>query len=411
MPHFTRYSAARIHEAMQDTPVVFVVGPRQSGKTTLAKSMMSEGEWHYLTLDDHAQFEIAKADPVGLIKNLVSEHVIIDEIQRLPNLLLTIKQVVDEHRVPGRFLLTGSSNALVQPQIADSLAGRVETIPLNTLSESEIRGTPPTFLANLLAGDTWSVGETRIRDLMIDRLVAGCFPEALQRNSVRRVQAWYRQYADSLLQQDIHDIKQIDYPDKLIKLLKVTAHYSGHLINFTEMGNKLDLDRITAKKYVSLLEQLFLLRRLPPWHSNVSKRLVKTPKLHMVDTGLVCAIRNSNRDFLLNHPREYGHLLESFVYNELCKQADWLDENVVFYHYRDKDQVEVDCVVERANGDCVGIEVKASATLSMSDFNGLKRLQALAGKRFLRGVLLYDGDVITELSDALYAVPLSALWG
>ena len=161
---------------------------------------------------------------------------------------------------------------------------------------------------------------------------------------------------------------------------------------------------------MALLEQLFLVEQLPAWHSNEYKRLVKTPKLHSVDTGLMCAVRGLNRDRLLKQPGDFGLLLESFVYNELRKQAVWVDEPLSFYHYRDKDKVEVDVIIENAMGDCFAIEVKAAATLSSKDFTGLKRFQSVAGDRFKIGILLYDGDHTTAFGDNLYAVPLGALW-
>jgi predicted AAA+ superfamily ATPase len=194
------------------------------------------------------------------------------------------------------------------------------------------------------------------------------------------------------------------------KLLKLTAFYAGKLVNLSELGSKLGLDRLTIKKYMALLEQLFLVEQLQAWHSNEYKRLVKTPKLHSVDTGLMCAVRGLNRDRLLKQPEDFGLVLETFVYNELRKQAVWIDEPLSFYHYRDKDKVEVDVIIENAMGECVAVEVKAAASLSVRDFTGLKRFQSVAGDRFKIGILLYDGDHTTAFGDNLYAVPLGALW-
>lgn len=408
--NFKRYSSKRVRAALKDTPVVFIMGPRQSGKTTLAKSLVSR-HWQYFTLDDQAQLAIARADPIGFIKNLPEDQsVVIDEVQRLPEMLLGIKQVVDEHRVPGRFLLTGSANALLLPQVADSLAGRVESVSLHTISECEIKGVKPSFLSNLLSCKPPVTGETRIRDYLIKRIVTGCFPEPLQRKNEHRVRAWYKQYINSLIQKDVRDIGQIDHPDKLLRLLKLISFYSGKLVNFTELGAKIDLARLTTKKYINLLEQLFLVEQLPAWHINHHKRLIKTPKLHMADTGLICAVRDINSEFLLSHPNEFGSLLETFVFNELQKQADWLEEDTIFYHYRDKDKKEIDFIVENARGDCFAIEVKAAATLFSKDFSGLQRFKEVAGKRFKFGVLLYDGDQTTAIADNIFAVPIAALW-
>jgi len=407
---YPRYSLQSITQALLDTPVVFVAGPRQSGKTTLVKQLITGHPWKYITLDDQTQLTLAKADPVGFIKNLSEKHIAIDEIQRLPELLLTIKQVVDENRLPGRFLLTGSSNALVLPQVADSLAGRIESILLNPLSECEIKNVQPCFLSQLLSGAAPESKEKRIKNYLINRIVTGCFPEPLQRTTQQRTATWYKQYINSLVQKDIQDILHVNHSKKMLDLLKLTAFYSGKLVNLTELANKLDLDRLTIKKYLGLLENLFLLKHLPAWHSNEYKRLVKTPKLHLIDTGLMCAIRNINNVSLLAQPNEFGHLLESFVYNELQKQACWINEDLQFYYYRDKDKVEVDCIIENASGDYFAIEIKASATLTSSDFVGLNRFKAIANKQFKLGILLYDGDHTTAFGDRLFAVPIGALW-
>lgn len=407
--HFKRYAAEKIKNALEDTPIVFVMGPRQSGKTTLVKSMTPRG-WDYLTLDDPSQLAIASADPMGFIKNLAAKPTIIDEIQRLPEILIGIKQVVDEKRDPGRFLLTGSANALVLPKVADSLAGRIEAIRLNPLSECEIQRTKPSFLQKLLSKIAPTTKEIRIRNYLLNRLVTGCFPEPLQRKSEQRVQTWYKQYIQSLIQKDLKDISNIDHPEKMQKLLKLAAFYSGKLLNFSELGDHINLDRLTAKKYLQLLEQLFLVEQLPAWHSNEYKRLVKTSKLHLSDTGLMCATRDITSDYLKNNPNELGFLLETFVFNELKKQAGWLNEDVYFYHYRDKDKKEVDFIIENARGDCFAIEVKAAATINPSDFSGLDRFKEVAGKQFKFGILLYDGDHTSAFREDIFAVPLAALW-
>ncbi|NHN35743.1 ATP-binding protein [Pseudomaricurvus alcaniphilus] len=410
---YPRYSEHNVKEALSDTPVVFIMGPRQVGKTTLVKTLITEtgaDNWTFITLDDQAQFEIARADPVGFIRNLPSTRIALDEVQRLPELFISIKQAVDEQRTPGRFLLTGSANALLLPRLSDSLAGRMESVRLMTLSECEIHGRQPDFLTKLLDQKAPTTQNIRVREHLLHRLVSGCFPEPLQRASERRSQAWYQQYLNTLIQRDIRDLTHIDHPDLMAKLLKLTAFYAGKLVNLTELGGKLGLDRLTIKKYMALLEQLFLVEQLPAWHCNEYKRLVKTPKLHSVDTGMMCAMRGLNRERLLKQAGDFGSVLESFVYNELRKQAVWIEEPLNFYHYRDKDKVEVDVIIENAMGDCFAIEVKAAASLSAKDFSGLKRFQGVAGDRFKIGVLLYDGDHTTAFGDNLYAVPLGALW-
>lgn len=340
---------------------------------------------------------------MGFIRNLPSKQIALDEVQRLPELFVSIKEVVDEHRLPGRFLLTGSANALLLPRLSDSLAGRVESMRLTTLSECEILGHQPTFLTKLLSREAPSTQETRLRGHLLQRIVVGCFPEPLQRSSERRSTAWYQQYVSTLIQRDIQDLTHIDHPDLMTKLLNLTVFYAGRSVNLTELGSKLGLDRLTIKKYMALLEQLFLVEQLSAWHSNEYKRLVKKPKLYSIDTGMMCAIRGLTRERLVRRPADFRLLLESFVYIELRKQATWIDEPLNFFHYRDKDKVAVDFVIENGIGDCFAVEVKAAATLNAKDFTGLKRFQNIAGKKFKLGILLYNGD-------QLFAVPFGALW-
>ena len=263
---YPRFSEINVKEALSDTPVVFVMGPRQVGKTTLVKGLIEEigvEHWEYITLDDQAQFEIAQADPVGFIRNLPPKRIALDEVQRLPELFVSIKQAVDEQRTPGRFLLTGSANALLLPRLSDSLAGRMESVRLTTLSECEIQGRRPSFLVKLLNQEAPSPQDIRVREHLLRRLITGCFPEPLQRANERRSTAWYQQYVSTLIQRDIRDLTHIDHPDLMAKLLKLTAFYAGKLVNLTELGGKLGLDRLTIKKYMALLEQLFLVKQLP----------------------------------------------------------------------------------------------------------------------------------------------------
>lgn len=406
---FKRSITHNIEVALQDTPAVFMMGPRQVGKTTLAKSLVDDS-WNYVTLDDQTQFEIAYSDPIGFVRHLSQQRVVIDEVQRVPDLFVAIKQIVDETDSTGQFLLTGSTNALLLPKLSDSLAGRMETVPIKPLSECELKGTEPFFLYKLLEQQPLTANDTRIRDNLLNRLIVGCFPKPLLRTSEQRSRRWYQQYIDALVQRDIRDIEDIDHPDKMTHLLKLMTFYSSKLLNLSELSQKTGLHHQTIDKYLGLLQQLFLVEKLPAWHTNEYKRLVKTPKIHAVDTGLACAARGITHHHLTNQPKDFGFLLETFVYNELRKQADWLDQPVRFFHYRDKDQVEVDIIIEDMSGCCHAIKIKAAATLKKKDFKPLKRFQKVAGPRFKTGILLYDGDHVSAFGDGLYAVPIAALW-
>jgi len=406
---FKRYSENQINEALNDTPVVFVMGARQCGKSTLVKSIIND-QWEYITFDDPIKLESAKFDPVGFIKNLSSKNIVLDEIQRLPELFVIIKQSVDENRAPGRFILTGSANALLLPQLSDSLAGRMESILLKPLSECEILGTQPGFLKAVFENNAPILKESGSRDYLLNRIITGCFPEPLQRPNAKRRTLWYKNYMNALILRDAQDLAQISHIKELNKLMHLICFYSAKLVNFSDIGAKIKLNHVTVQKYLSLLEQLFLVETLPAWHSNEYKRLVKAPKIHVADTGLISAIRGFTKESLIQNIKELGPLLESFVFNELKKQASWSAEHIDFYHYRDKDKVEIDLILENQLGDCVAIEIKASATVVGKDFNGIKKFKKIAGEKFKKGIVLYDGKEILHFGDMLLAIPISALW-
>lgn len=407
---FVRLIENKIQLALTDTPVVFLMGPRQAGKTTIAKHLGNEN-WMYLSFDDVEQMLFVKADPVGFIRNLPADKSIaLDEIQRLPELFISIKQSVDENRRPGRFLLTGSANALLLPTLADSLAGRMELIKINTLSESEIINKPVTFLPQLLQGKAPTTNDIRVRHYLIERIVKGCYPEPIQRQNEQRVAAWYNNYIQTLIQKDIRDLGHIEHHSTMTKLIEVLMLYSGKLLNFSELSAKVGLNRVTTQKYVNLLEQLFLIDPLPAWHANQYKRLIKTSKVHIVDTGLICAMRDINQAYLANNPDILGALLETFVVNEIKKQANFLNDRLKFYHYRDKDKVEVDLIIENSLGELIAIEIKASSTIVQHDLTGLKKFANIAQDKLKIGILLYDGDHTSAFGDKLFAVPIAALW-
>ena len=286
----------------------------------------------------------------------------------------------------------------------------METIHLTTLSEYEILGRTPSFLNTVLNGEAPATKEIRVRNYLINRIVSGCFPEPIQREKESRIKSWYNSYLHTLIQKDIRDLGHIEHHSDMTKLLTVLSLYSGKLINFSELGERVNLDRVTVKKYMDLLEQLFLIDSLSPWHTNAYKRLIKSHKLHVVDTGIICASRGLNKEKLIAYPELYGALLETFVFNELKKQSNFIEEKLYFSHYRDKDKVEIDIIIENSLDEIIAIEVKAASTINQKDLTGLKKLKEIAKNRFKIGVLLYDGDHTTSFGENLYAVPIAALW-
>ena len=405
---YPRLAAGSLRAALGDTPVVLLHGPRQSGKTSLAQSIAEPLDYGYLTFDDDNLAQAARADPVGFVADLPA-RMVLDEIQRVPDLFTSLKAVVDKDRSPGRFLLTGSSNVLLLPRLADSLAGRLEAVRLHPLAQCEIERSAGEFLASLLSG-RFAVGRhDRLGPELPRRVVAGGYPAALLRAGPRR-REWYRAYVQALLQRDVRDLARINALDVLPRLLELAAGRTAQLANISELAGPFQVSRPTIRDYVLLLERLFLVELLPPWNLRRMERLVKTPKLHMGDTGLACALLRIEEADLSQNRELLGPMLETFVFQELSRQASAHPGRVAFHHFRDRDGHEVDIVIEHGAHDIVGVEVKAGSTVRETDFKGLKRLRDIAGGRFRRGVVLYDGESILRFGPDLLAVPVSALW-
>jgi predicted AAA+ superfamily ATPase len=397
-----------VETALADTRVVLIAGPRQAGKTTLARQF-SGSDRPYITLDDVGSLNAARTDPIGFIRGI--KRAVIDEVQRAPELMLAIKESVDRDDEPGRFLLTGSANLATIPAIADSLAGRLAVVPLLPFAQSEIRSTPGRLLDRLFAGEEPYVAEdTVVGDDLMLTVLRGGYPEVLRRTTHGRRTAWLQDYVNLILDRDVRDIASIDQLDRLPRLLDVLAEHAGQMVNHSSFGAALGLSSITAQKYVAILERLYLIRTLVPWSNNRLNRLVKTPKLHFLDTGLLAALREDEANALRDNKTRFGPLLESFVVSELLKQESWSDRRFSFSHYRTKDRDEVDVVIEDRRGRIVGIEVKASATVKSDDFRGLRQLQDAVGERFVRGLVLHDHDRVTPFGEKLQAAPLSLLW-
>ncbi len=441
---YPRYIEPRLAEALEDSPVVLIHGPRQCGKTTLAqfacapdylkqeendlllRSQPRNGglparqrNYAYVNFDDAVARNSAQADPMGFVADL-PERVILDEIQRVPDLLPAIKMAVDRRRTPGRFILTGSTNVLLIPTLSESLAGRLQILRLHPLAQRELASggepalsspSPNAGFLNALFEDGFAIRQTRrLGERLSERIIAGGFPPALARPTARRQANWYRDYITTLVQRDVRDMARIKSLDMLPRLLSASASQTARLFNLADLASPFQLARPTVGNYVTLLERLFLLERLPPWHSNRLRRLIKSPKLHIGDTGLAATLLGVDSADLMADRALLGQLLETFVFQELRRQASWHDAAVSFFHFRDKDGAEVDIVLERGLTTIAGVEVKASGTVTKADFRGLSRLARAAGERFAHGVVLYDGEIATRFGDRMYAIPIRQLW-
>lgn len=408
-PVLARHAAARLHTALADRPVVLLHGARQTGKTTLVRAVAEQSGSRYVTLDDLTTLAAARSDAAGFLAGF-AQPLVVDEVQRAPELLLAIKAAVDRKRVPGRFLLTGSANVLQVPRVAESLAGRMEIVPLWPFSQGEIDGSEEGFI-DAAFGDALPVllpSSSSVR--LIDRVLRGGYPEAAPIKSADRRRAWFDAYVTTILQRDVRDLARIEGLTDLPRLLALLSSRPMAQLNYADLSRGTGLPQSTLKRYFALLEAVFLVRLLPPWHANIGKRLVKTPKVVLTDTGLAAHLLGIDDARVARDRALLGGLLENFVAMELVKQTAWSADPPALYHFRTHEGDEVDLVLERRGGTLVGIEVKSAGTVSASDFKGLRALAGIAGRSFRRGIVLYTGSEVVPFGAGLFALPVEALW-
>lgn len=390
-----------------------IIGPRQAGKSTLAKQLREAGVVpNYFSLDNEALRTAARADPDGFALSL-ARPAVIDEIQRVPDLMLSIKQILDLDRTPGQFLLTGSADLVTARVIADALPGRVEYVHLWPLAQAEIAGQKTSIVDTLLAGERPRVsGAPKGRAASAEIVLAGGYPDARSRNPSQRAR-YLRSYVQSALGRDLPEIgsARID-PAKLERLLALLAARTGAMVNYSALGRELELDEKTVKAHTELLRQLFLLYRLPPFSTNLGARQVKSAKLLLSDTGMAATLIgvDAARYSAPDQGTVAGMLFETFVVMEIVKQATWSRTSVQPFFYRDVDKREVDLVLESASGEVVGIEAKSATTVRASDTRGLRLLRDRLGERFKLGVVIYSGTHTLPAGERIWAMPVSGLW-
>ncbi len=397
-------------EALAESRAVALLGARQVGKSTLALQI-SRAQYPatYLSLDDAGVARAARSDPVEMIASL-SGPAVIDEIQRVPELLLAIKQKLDADDTPGQFLLTGSADLLTLPTIADALPGRVQYIRLWPFSQAELHEVDASIVDSLFAGTFPRVVDAPVgRRALAPILVRGGYPEA-QRHSLRGLRRFFESYVDSILGRDLGDVANVRVPRDVDRVLRMIGARSGGILSINGVAGELDINRATVTKYVEILERLFLIRRLGAWRRNLGDRLVKSPKAYVVDSGLLAHLIGADESRIAEDGGVAGAMLESFVAMELVRLAELAERPLTIHHYRDQRKREVDVVLERHGGEVVGVEVKAGATPHSDDFAGLRYLRDKLGEQFKAGALLYTGSQTLPFGDRLAAVPVSGLW-
>ncbi len=397
-----------LRASLRDTPVTMLLGPRQSGKSTLVQALASQlDDAHYVTLDRGLNLAAARDDPAGFVAAREGA-LVIDEVQRAPGLLLEIKASIDSDRRPGRFILTGSADVLALPRVAETLAGRMEVLRLWPFSQGEIAGRRETFLAALLAAEPEALAgkaEALAPDELRARVVAGGFPEAVARSGARR-ERWFDSYLDTMLQREVRDLANVAGLTEFPRIMLLLAARATGLLNYAGIARDLGMPQTTLKRYLALLETAFLVRTVPAWFRNVGKRLVKSPKLILSDVGLLAHLLGGGDGV----ERALGPVLENFAIMEIVKQASVSDARPAIYHYRTSEGLEVDAVIEPRGGPICGIEVKAAATLTSRDSRGLRSLAADLGDEFGAGVILHTGSEVARLAPKIWAMPISALW-
>jgi hypothetical protein len=410
---FKRFLLTAITEALQDTPVIVITGARQTGKSTLCRQLVNEGKFNgdMVTLDDPTILAAASADPLGFLQSL-NHHLIIDEVQRAPELFLSIKKLVDEDRTGRRIILTGSADVMALPQVADSLAGRTELHNLWPLSQNEIRGTPSNFLRSLTAPEGKFPHATVDWNAITKELCIGGYPEALRRETESRRSKWFNAYITSVLQKDIRDLSKIEGLSQIPNILQLLATRVGSTVNLSDVARLSGVKNTTLQRYMTLLEHVFLIVKIPAWTPNAEGQYVKSPKIFLNDTGLLCHLRGENALSLQENRTLAGSFFKNFVVMDIIKQLSWSDAPLKPYHFSIHKGAEVDLILEDNRKKLYGIEIKSKASIKEEDFKGLKKFSEIAGHRFEKGILLYTGNQVVGGfgGSNLSAVPVAALW-
>lgn len=406
---FSRHARPLVLEALADTRVVFVTGARQVGKSTLARGLARSGRSaEEFSLDHRETRETALADPEGFIAGLRGP-VFIDEIQRAPDLLLAIKDAVDRDTTPGRFLLTGSANVLTARTIKDALTGRMETIPLWPLAQSEIHGGAVNLIDALFSNEPPHVSDATVgHDAFVEVAAAGGYPEARLRTGTRRAR-WFASYLDTTLDGDLRDISDARKLSEVPRLLGLLATQAANVLSYRALATKLDLTADTVREYVGLLQTVFLVRLLPAWRPGLSARETHAPKAYLIDSGLLAYLLGADEHRIATDDQVTGKVLENFVVTELLKHLDWASTDTRAYHYRQREE-EVDLVLENRAGEIIAIEIKAAASVARKDLRAMEKLRDRAGTRFKAGAVLSTGARSVPLGDRLWALPISTLW-
>jgi predicted AAA+ superfamily ATPase len=412
--YLTRNIETLVLSTVSDTPVTIIQGARQVGKSTLASMLAARLDSRHVTLDNPTIFQAAHEDPVSFTEQHRDGTLIIDEAQLFPQLLRSIKLAVDANRRPGRFIITGSADLLHVAGANESLAGRAETIRLYPFSQGEMRGRREDFVKVVLGGNLpamFSQVESIGRQEYAAMIAKGGYPEAVMRDGRRR-RSFFKNYLASVIDHDAVGLSGLAHLDKLSLLFSLLSAQSSSELVKANLAKLVGIPETSIHAYIRLLSDLCLIHEMPAWGRNISSRAVGRSKLSLNDTGLICFLNGESAESLqdVTHGETFGSLLESLVVSELLKQQAWSEVDYSLYHFRDKDQREVDIVIELFDGRLIGVEVKATQTVLRRHFNGLRFLRDRVGERFVAGIVFHTGKECLSFGDRLDSLPLCALW-
>jgi len=399
----------KLEAALESSPAILLIGGRQTGKSTLVKDIGQQKGFSYVTFDDLSFLSAAKEDPHGFIHNL-KKPVILDEVQRVPELFTAIKKEIDEHRAPGRYILTGSANPMLLPNISDYLVGRLALFELFPLSQGELSSVKERFIDAVFTDEVSSfLAQPLSKTELFQKIMMGGYPLVQNLNLEARYH-WFDSYTTMLLYREIQEITRVTELVEFPRILRILATRVGNLLNGADLARTTNMATTTLHRYLALLEILFMITLQPPWSGNLGKRLIKAPKIYLTDTGLLSYLLAATEEKMVAHTIPMGGMLENFVVSELCKQATWSQMRVTMFHFRTSSGVEVDIILENEVGDIVALEVKASATVTAQDFKGLKYLQEEMKEKFIKGIVIYTGSHTIPFGDRLWAMPITSLW-
>ena len=408
LKYYSRWQENNIKKALKTRRVILLSGPRQSGKTTLAKKISNQHTL-YRNLDDLTLFNAARNSPESFIKH-GKNLMIIDEIQRIPELIRAIKSDVDKDNTPGRYLLTGSSNIFASPQVQESLAGRVRKIHLRPLSIGEYSGKSPDFLKNAFKEKFKEQTQNQDKDGYLSLAFTGGYPEPL-RLPKRHIRQWHKDYITSLLERDLKDIINIRRKDSMLKLLEGLAALSSKLMNISDIGAGLSIQRPTIESYINALETLYLVERVRPWIKTDYNRIGRKDKFFITDTGLMTSLLKWNLSKVRLDGNKNGKLLETFVFNQLTPLIESQDREYELYHYRDRTHHEIDFLIENEEGNYIGLEVKAGTRVGKESFKHLKWFKEnMLSEQLFIGIVFYTGKEVLHFGNRMWAIPINSLW-